>query len=55
MNELLEKIESYNFKDPLGHELKMCAEWQFVKKIFDFIESIETMEDVKKIINLGYD
>ena len=40
MNELLEKIESYDFKDPLGHELKMCAEWIEIKKRIDKIISM---------------
>lgn len=33
MNEILEKIESYDFKDPLGHELKLCKEWIEVKRL----------------------
>lgn len=55
MNELLEKIESYGFKDPLGHELKMCVEWQQISKVFSLIESIETWEDLEKLIKLGDD
>lgn len=38
MNELLEKIESYDFKDPLGHELKWCAEWMALKELIDWIK-----------------
>lgn len=49
MNELLKKMESYGFKDPLGHELKWCSEWIQLKYYILLWEHIrDETEEIKK-------
>ncbi len=32
MNDLIQKLESYNFVDELGHPLVNCVEWDAIKE-----------------------
>lgn len=52
MNEILEKIESYDFKDPLGHELKMCVEWKGLKEEIKIIIAERDRYMKKVLLNI---
>jgi hypothetical protein len=52
MNDLIQKLESYNWTDELGHPLVNCVEWEELKKKCDMIEKfIKLQMEFEKLKN----